>query len=109
MPSVLVEPAPPVVASRKSLPNVPVLALLKVRLPPVPDCPTNVVPPEKVDPAPSTVTPAAPLMFTCDAPDETVPPAATLRVLPPEKASVPVVVNVDPAPVTTIVDAVESV
>jgi hypothetical protein len=89
----------------------PVLPLLKVTLPAFPPCAMFNTPPLKLEPRPSTVTVPFPLkvaMLICAAPLETVPPAATLKVLLPSEMKL-VVESVEPAPVTTIVEAVEFV
>src|SRR5687768_8837186 len=88
--------------------NVPVLPLLKVNVPALTSPPTFRIPAVKVDPGPVTVTVPLPLlpMFTCAVPLERLPPVETVVVLPPPSDMTPVVENVEPAPVTEMVEAV---
>jgi len=74
----------------------------------LPACPIKTWPPPKLDPLPSTV--AVPLpevpMLIAPVPLETAPLAAMFIALPPLMLRFEVVVNVEPAPVTAIVEAV---
>ena len=108
MVSVPLVPAVLAATSTEIEPNAPVLLLLKVRLPVLPSCPITSGPPPKLDPLPSTVavpSPEVPMLIWPE-PLETAPPAVMFIVLPPLTVSVEVVVNVEPAPMTAIVEAV---
>ena len=78
--------------------------MVKVRLEVPPPPLMEIAPLVMLDPAPSAVTvpvPAAPMIIVA-APDERLPPARTLVAIPPASCSVPVVENVEPAPVMMI-------
>jgi hypothetical protein len=68
--------------------NMPVLPLLKISVPPLPERPTFTFVPDKLDPLPLTETVPSPEVPMLTVVPATVPPASTLSVLPPLKASV---------------------
>ena len=84
--------------------RVPVLSLLKVRLPVPPESPSAESTADEVvlkaEPLPSTVTVPLPSLPSKKHSDETLPPEVTLVVLPPFSPRSRVVDRVDPLPLT---------
>ena len=91
-------------------PRFPVLTLLKVRIPVPPLSPKLSPEALKSEPTPSTVTVPFPLVpIEAVLRLERLPPRETPTTLPPLNARVELVENVEPAPFTRIVEAVELV
>jgi hypothetical protein len=90
------------------VPSAPVLPLARVRLPEFPLCANTTAPLVKFDPASVMVTAPAPevAMRRIPEPEETSAPTKTPSVLPPFTRRSPVVVKVEPAPDTLMLELV---
>ena len=93
-------------ASMDTSPRFPVLTLLKVRIPVPPLSPKLSPAALKSEPTPSTVTvPFPPVPIEAEPRLERLPPRETPATLPPLNARVELIENVEPAPLTRIVEA----